>query len=291
MSSTVQVEKSRWRYLDAYLTDAGSGVPGIASSVPVVTFKKYGDLVFSEKVVDITGSVPTTTLGLQASAGGTVITVADSSIFPPENGYINIDTGGANEELNVFFTENNTTTNTLTLSSALANNHVIGEEVRLQMWREITGGPGGPVGYPAGYYSILFKPSELDTLDIFVYGVTGAGFDDFSRTIDIVPRERIDSETAPSLSTCLIKGHILNLNGTPMQNISVGARLLSLPETLSGVGVQDQVVSATTDSNGFFQITLAQSATVDVFIPAIGYRRTIVVPSTTLADLFEISSP
>lgn len=284
MSSTVQVEKGRWRYLDAYLTNAGSGVSGIASSVPTVTFKKYGDLVFSSKVVDIAGSVPTTTLALAATAGDTTITVADSSIFPPENGYINLDTGGANEELNVLFTENNTTTNTLTLRVALANNHIIGEESRLQLWREITGGP-------AGYYSILFKPTELDTLDIFVYGVTGAGFDDFSRTIDIVPREHVDSETAPSLSTCLIKGHILNLNGTPMQNASVGARLLALPETLSGVGIQDQVVSATTDSNGFFQITLVQDATVDIFIPAIGYRRTIVVPSTTLADLFEISSP
>jgi len=32
-----------------------------------------------------------------------------------------------------------------------------------------------------------------------------------------------------------------------------------------------------------------QGATVDVTIPSIGYRRTILVPSSTLANLFEIA--
>ena len=42
MSSTVQVQKSRWRYLDAYLIDAGAGKSGVASGTPTVTYKKYG---------------------------------------------------------------------------------------------------------------------------------------------------------------------------------------------------------------------------------------------------------
>jgi len=288
MTTTVQVERGRWRYLDAYLTLAGVGVSGIASSTPVVTYKKYGDLFFTEKVVDLATSPPSSTVALATSISDTEITLADTSDFPPSNFYIDIDTGFGNQELNVLVLDNNLTTNTLTVP-ALASVHSIGEAVILQRWREIATGPPVVVGAPDGYYSILFNASDLDTLDIFVYSVTGAGFDDFTRTVDIIPRVGIDTETAPSLATCVIKDHVVDLNGSPVENISVYARLLALPTNINGVSVRDLSASAATDENGFFQLQLIQGATVDITIPSTGFRRTLIVPSTTLANLFEIA--
>jgi hypothetical protein len=82
---------------------------------------------------------------------------------------------------------------------------------------------------------------------------------------------------------------LLDLSGAAVENEGVYARLLALPALIVGVGVEDRIVSAKTDANGFFQLTLVQGATVDIIIPSTGYRRTIVVPSTTFANLFEIS--
>ena len=99
----------------------------------------------------------------------------------------------------------------------------------------------------------------------------------------------VDTESAPSVSTCVLKDHVINLDGTAAQNVSVYARLLALPTISSSAGIIDQVVSAKTDANGFFQLSVPQGATLDVTIPATGYRRTILVPSATLQNLFEIA--
>ena len=180
-------------------------------------------------------------------------------------------------------------TGTLTFQPGLAHDFVAGAKVELVEWYEITDGPDG-------YYSVLFTPEELDTLDQFLYVMgafggppaPGSVIDNFERTIDIIKATSAESEPAPSLSTCIIKDHILDLSGVPLQNIGVSARLLALPAIISNVGVYDEIVSTKTDANGFFQLTLIQGATVDIVIPATGYRRTIVVPSATSANLFEI---
>ena len=184
---------------------------------------------------------------------------------------------------------NVTSNGALTLSTALTNPFTAGDKVELVEWYEITGGPDG-------YYSILFTPDELDTLDQFLYVMAafggppapGTNINDFERTIDIIKATSAESEPAPTLSTCIIKDHILDLSGSPIQNTGISARLLALPAIMSSVGVYDEIVSTKTDANGFFQLTLIQGATVDIVIPSTGYRRTIVVPSTTSANLFEI---
>ena len=58
---------------------------------------------------------------------------------------------------------------------------------------------------------------------------------------------------------------------------------------MSNAGIYDVIVSTKTDTNGYFEINVLQQATVDVVIADIGYRRTVTVPSTTLAKLFELS--
>jgi hypothetical protein len=228
-----------------------------------------------------------TTLIYNVLAGATSIVVADSAIFPPGFGKVKIYNSSVSEEVEI--TSNVTSGGGLSFSTALVNPYTAGDRVELIEWYELTSGPDG-------YYSILFTPEELDTREQFLYTLRrfagppapGAAIDEFERTIDIIRATTGGTEPAPSLATCVIKDHILNLSGSPLQNTGVSARLLALPTIMSSVGVYDEIVSTKTDANGFFQLTLIQGATVDIVIPSTGYRRTIVVPSTTSANLFEI---
>ena len=279
MSTTVQVEQGRWRYLDARLVSSGAGVASQTDSSVVVAYKKYSNTTFT--TVDLDGT--TTTVAADAATGTTKLVLTDSSIFPPDFGSIIIDPAGANTT--VVIKSNDTSSNTLTLTSALAADVVSGKTIELVRWVPVT-------GTPAGYYSILFNPTDLDTLDQFTYTITdasGTDFDFFERIIDIIPATTALTESTPTVSTCIVKDHILDLGGSAVVNVAISARLLSLPVLVSGVAVEDKVISAKTDANGFFQLTLLQGAIVDIVIPAVGYRRTITVPSSTSANLFEIS--
>ena len=221
------------------------------------------------------------------TAGTTGVIVDDSSIFPPGFGRVRLYNATTSEIIEL--SSNLESANTLGFKTGLVNPFTAGDKVELIEWYELTSGP-------VGYYSILFSPGELNTLDQFLYTIItyagpplpGVTIDEFERTIDVIRATSVESEAAPALSTCVIKDHIADLSGAPIENVSVSARLLALPTLVSGVGVNNQIVTAVTDTNGFFQMTLIQGATVDVIIPSTGYRRTIVVPSTTSANLFEI---
>jgi len=97
------------------------------------------------------------------------------------------------------------------------------------------------------------------------------------------------SVIGPSAQTCALEDHVIDAQGAPMQNVTVSARILSPPYVVSGAGVSTDVVTTTTDSNGFFSLPVLRGATADVIIPEITYRRTIVVPSAATAELFSIT--
>ena len=227
------------------------------------------------------------TLTYAATAGNKGVIVNNSSIFPPGFGKVRIYDTTNSEVLEL--SSNLVTANTLGFTTELANSYAVGAKIELVDWYENDGSLA-----PDGYYSILFTPSELDTLDQFLYTIAryvpaaGPLVELFDRTVDVIKATSASTEPAPTLSTCIVKDHLLNLSGVPLQNAGVSARLLALPAIISGVGVDNQIVATKTDANGFFQLTLIQGSTVDIIIPEIGYRRTIVVPATTSANLFEI---
>jgi hypothetical protein len=213
--------------------------------------------------------------------------VEDSSIFPPGFGRVRLYNDAGLSEI-IELQANVTSSNAISFTSALGNSFSAGDKVELVEWYEIDSNS------PGGYYSILFNPTELNTLDQFLYtieryGVAGPAILDFDRTVEVAVATSAPTESAPVVATCVIKDHLLDLSGAAVENEGVYARLLALPALIVGVGVEDRIVSAKTDANGFFQLTLVQGATVDIIIPSTGYRRTIVVPSTTFANLFEIS--
>lgn len=290
--ATTKAEKGRFAFLPVILGAEGvdSAIAGGVVTPPstiVVKYRKHNSLSFERKTLSPASgdTKATTTLSADAASGATSVTLTDSSLFPPFGKAYVLD------EL-VEYTTNNVSTGVLTLSAALSGAHDSGENVTRLDWLNLSGATGiASAGSTEGYYLILFTSSELDTLGTFTYSVVfDTGTDEIVvRTIDVVAAYGVDTESAPSVSVCILKDHIVGLDGTPTQNVSIYARLLALPTIASSAGMVDQVVSATTDANGFFQLSVPQGATLDVTIPAIGYRRTIVVPSTTLANLFEIA--
>ena len=117
----------------------------------------------------------------------------------------------------------------------------------------------------------------------------GVSFDMFGQNVEVIPFTGVSSTPiAPAPDMCTLVGHIMDLGGAPVENVSLYARLLGTPLVTHGTGGKDSIVASKTDANGFFSFTVVQGLTVDVVIPSMGYRRTIVVPTTTLINLFEI---
>ena len=278
--STTKAEKGRFAFLPVILgAESVDNSSATAPTTITVKYRKHNSLSFTAKTLNGV----TTTTSAAASASDTSVTLTDSSSFPPfGQAYV--------ENELVEYTANNVSTATLTLSSGLSSTHSSGVTVTRIDWINLSSGIAS-AGSTEGYYLILFTSSELDTLGTFTYSVVfDTGTDEIVvRTIDVVAASGVDTESAPSVSACILKDHIVGLDGTPTENVSIYARLLSLPTLASSAGIIDQVVSAKTDANGFFQLSVPQGATLDVTIPAIGYRRTIVVPSATLQNLFEIA--
>lgn len=278
--STTKAEKGRFAFLPVILgAESVDNSSATAPTTITVKYRKHNSLSFTAKTLNGV----TTTTSAAASASDTSVTLTDSSSFPPfGKAYV--------ENELVEYTANNVSTATLTLSSGLSSTHSSGVTVTRIDWINLSSGIAS-AGSTEGYYLILFTSSELDTLGTFTYSVVfDTGTDEIVvRTIDVVAASGVDTESAPSVSACILKDHIVGLDGTPTENVSIYARLLSLPTLASSAGIIDQVVSAKTDANGFFQLSVPQGATLDVTIPAIGYRRTIVVPSATLQNLFEIA--
>ncbi len=293
--STVQIEVNRWRWLPVNCVDsAGNGVgtdvqfaagTQVTDAQITVRYIKYGQLSYSNYVPDN----HTTMLATAAAGGATTIKLSDSSNFPPENGRIQIDPGGGMGGAEfVEYSYNNVSTGELTLTSGLNFTHPSTTTVLRIDWYKPPGGPDGS-------YLLLFPPSALNTVDLFTYMVTngappgGVLFEPFQNTVDIIDTGATGTLSTPSISTCKLYGFLIDLNGQAVQNSSVSVRLLATPSAISTVAIVDKVISTKTDSNGYFEFTVAQAVTVDVVIPAVGYRRTVVVPNTTFAKLFELA--
>ncbi len=130
---------------------------------------------------------------------------------------------------------------------------------------------------------------------VYVINVTGdfvADFNpdagtNFSRSVEVTTAGGLP---VPGLNTCDLEDHIVDVAGSPLENVTVAATILATPYIDTGAGISSEVITSVTDSNGFFSLTALQGATLDVIIPAIAYRRTIVVPSASQADLFSIAT-
>lgn len=150
----------------------------------------------------------------------------------------------------------------------------------------------------SGVYEILFSAGELDTEGAFMYVVNSTGALPSPALRQYIGQADVQTATsytpgAITLSTNILTGNLIDLNGYALVGESVSARILSAP-TIMGTtpnigGVGTDMVSVLTDSAGFFALEVLQGSEIDVVIPAINYRRTLTVPSNTTDKLFELA--
>jgi hypothetical protein len=137
-----------------------------------------------------------------------------------------------------------------------------------------------------GVYTIQFTTAELDTAGVFVVVVTGATIDQSTTLVNVLPVT--EATTSVTVNTCTITGHVFELTGVPMVGVAVSATILGHPSIEQNeIVLADTTVSVTTDSNGMFFLPLIRLADVEIAIPAANYRRRIVVPNQSTADLFK----
>jgi hypothetical protein len=139
-----------------------------------------------------------------------------------------------------------------------------------------------------GIYDFTLDATDVDTLGSLTIVITGAGIDQSTTIIEVVAASVATSVV--SLQTCVISGHVHDATGQPVPGASVSARVVGLPSIeQSQAAVTDDLVTAKTNSNGEFFITLVRLADVEIFISASNFRRRLVVPNQASAQLFAIS--
>lgn len=86
----------------------------------------------------------------------------------------------------------------------------------------------------------------------------------------------------------LLDGYIYDITGTPVNGASVSFCVLRLPTIdENDQGILHQPFITMTNEDGYFSISLLDNTLVDVKIPSINYRRTLLVPETN-SNLFDV---
>lgn len=137
-----------------------------------------------------------------------------------------------------------------------------------------------------GVYGITFSEDELDVAGSFVFKLEEAGIETY---IEVAHVESDGSSAAISVPTCVVSGYVYSLAGTAVEDASIVARVLGYPATVDSVAtLTDTTATATTDANGYFELTLVREALVHVTIPKANYSRQLTVPDSATASLFSI---
>jgi len=149
----------------------------------------------------------------------------------------------------------------------------------------------------SGVYEILFSTANLNTLGSFLYVVNGNGTLPTPAVRQFVGQAFIQSASnftpgTISVVTNIITGNLVDLHGNALPNAAISARVLAAP-SLTGAspnigGISVEMVGTRTDQGGFFALELIQGTLVDITIPEVNYRRTLMVPSNSTDILFDI---
>lgn len=142
-----------------------------------------------------------------------------------------------------------------------------------------------------GYYEVDLAAADTDTLGSLYLSITGTTIVTAFVTAFVavtVPAPTPTIATPPAVTSLF--GFVYDAAGVAVQNASVSASVLANPTALftpEGMGVETDLITVTTDVQGFFTISLIEGVAVDIFIPAANYRRTLNVPAAD-TNLFSI---
>lgn len=143
----------------------------------------------------------------------------------------------------------------------------------------------------AGVYSLRLGVADTDTVGALSIKVQGSSIKTKVESALVVAVAPTAATTSPEVTTTVVFGYLKTANGSPLAGASVAARILSQPTLVhpgfEGVSLGSDLLTTSSDADGFFTLTLVTGSTVDFFIPATSFRRTFVVPpsSTNVFDL------
>ena len=135
-----------------------------------------------------------------------------------------------------------------------------------------------------GVYTIGFTTSEIDTVGTFTVKVNGASIQQYVTIANVLAAGT--SPTIETVNTCVINGHVFDADGSALEGAAISARVIASPTLLNDIALSRNSVTATTDANGEFFLSLAQLAEVEIFIPSVNYRRQLTVPASASVNLF-----
>lgn len=155
-----------------------------------------------------------------------------------------------------------------------------------------TGGVDGNwTEFGLGYYELDLSATETDTAGSLDIRFSGPTIRTTLLTAFVTANASPNPIATAAPPTSSLFGLIYDAGGSPVADVAVSARVLSTPTLLhpdvEGMALTSQLVTVTTDSDGFFSMTLVSGAVIDIFIPFVNFRRTLTVPSTA-TNLFSI---
>jgi len=291
----------------------GSPATGLVAADIQVDIKKAGATSFSVKsLIDPVSA----TADIGAGANGTVTTTVDTPGVGGNAYTIEVVVPGGTSALSVDVTAQvitvsldvtsgtpNGAANTATLIAAAIEAELDISAVASGTGADAISGAEGPTAFTGGvdgnlrefslgFYEIDLSAANTSTagsLDVRVTGPTIRTQLVSAFIAVVAPTNPVASQPPPRTS---LFGFVYQADGSPAQNISVSAKILSQPTILhpltEGMVLGIGLVTARTDADGFFSISLVSGAQVDVFIPASGFRRTLTVPSVS-TNLFDIA--
>jgi hypothetical protein len=309
---TLLIQSAAGSIVASLETTGGTSATGLATTDVQVDLKKSSDAFFSNKTLtapvdataDIgTGANGTVTVAVPGSAGSTYtveVTVpgGTSSLLVTKVG-VAVTVALAVSGGTPVGSEN---TATLVAAAIVA----LGTEVTATASGTgvdpLTGaeGPtslsGGVDGdfteLGGGSYELDLTTSETDTLGQFFVRISGTTI----RTVVLSATVAVATANPPTpdltIPTTTVFGYVRDAGGSAVSGTSVGIRVLSVPTilhpTTEGLVLSNELLSSTTDTDGFFTIDLVTGSQVEVFIPVAGYKRTFLVP-TASTNLFDIA--
>jgi hypothetical protein len=145
-----------------------------------------------------------------------------------------------------------------------------------------------------GYYKIDLTSADTNSIGLLYFRFSAVDAAPSLVTYNVAAAVTpVVPPTPPDVPvTNIIYGYIFDITGALIEDASVTARVLSSPMILhpgaAGIGVGGDIIFTRTDSAGMFELTLVANASVEISIPAIGYKRTITVPAGQSTNLFDI---
>lgn len=144
-----------------------------------------------------------------------------------------------------------------------------------------------------GFYEVALKATDTDVLGSLYVSFVGPTIKNALVVARVANAAAAVPQPSPGYTPAIstLFGYIYSLTGEVMPDVSVVARIVSMPTLMhpvdQGIVIGADIVRVLSDAVGFFSLSLVAGATVEILIPAVNYRRTILVPATN-TNLFDM---